>query len=157
MVYKKIIDKIKSISNKKEEPEKNNKEKESQDLESESDLKKDNSKEKATIIDKIKEKGSTIITNGKEKIDQISEKYSNKSENNHNEEDKTVENNKKETTNLTKDQIAEIIKEEVEKQNAEILKENAYLKDLVQKLMNKDKNNEVDLSQDNIEMKNPTR
>ena len=84
-------------------------------------------------------------------------KYSNKSENNHNEEDKTVENNKKETTNLTKDQIAEIIKEEVEKQNAEILKENAYLKDLVQKLMNKDKNNEDDLDQDNIEMKNPTR
>ena len=157
LVYKKIIDKIKSISNKKEEPEKNNKEKESQDLESEGDLKKDNSKEKSTIIDKIKEKGSTIITNGKEKIDQISEKYSNKSENNHNEEDKTVENNKKETTNLTKDQIAEIIKEEVEKQNAEILKENAYLKDLVQKLMNKVKNNEVDLSQDNIEMKNPTR
>ncbi len=159
LAYKKIANKIKSIANKKENPENNIDSKKSH-KEEENKLENDKKKEKSAIIDVIKEKGSTIISSGKEKINQIKDKYINESESPYVGEDKTVENDKKDTTNLTKEQIAEMIKEEVEKQREEDNKkieelekklqkseqENTYFKEMFQNLINKGKLTEEDLT-----------
>ena len=159
LAYKKIANKIKSIANKKENPENNIDSKKSHKDE-ENELENDKKKEKSAIIDVIKEKGSTIISSGKEKINQIKDKYTNESESPYVDEDKTVENDKKDTTNLTKEQIAEMIKEEVEKQREEDNKkieelekklqkseqENTYFKEMFQNLINKGKLTEEDLT-----------
>lgn len=159
LAYKKIANKIKSIANKKENPENNIDSKKSH-KEEENKLENDKKKEKSAIIDVIKEKGSTIISSGKEKINQIKDKYTNESESPYVDEDKTVENDKKDTTNLTKEQIAEMIKEEVEKQREEDNKkieelekklqkseqENTYFKEMFQNLINNGKLTEEDLT-----------
>ena len=154
-ICKTIINKIKSKANKKEDTEKNIDPKEQGVNEEENELEKgkskENTKEKSGILQTAKEKGSTIISKGKEKLNEIKDKYTNETESPY------VE---KESTNLTKEQIAEMIKEEVEKQreednkkieqiqkeNNKLRQENDYFKEIFQNLINKGKITEDDLT-----------
>lgn len=164
-VCKTIINKIKSKANKKEDPEKNIDEtkkigENEEEKELEKEKSKENTKEKSGILQTAKEKGSTIISKGKEKFNEIKDKYTNETESPYIEDERVVENDKKDVANLTKEQIAEMIKEEVEKQreednkkieqiekeNSKLKQENAYLKEMFQNLINKGKITEEDLT-----------
>ena len=114
---------------------------------------KENKKEpkKEGIVDKVKEKGTNIIGKGKEKINDIKNKFTN---DNDTIEEKDNEKEQEDIKNtLSKEQIAEMIKEEVEKQREkdkmtieQLQKENQYYKQLINNLHNSGKIVDDDLA-----------
>ena len=114
---------------------------------------KENKKEpkKEGIVDKVKEKGTNIIGKGKEKINDIKNKFTN---DNDTIEEKYNEKEQEDIKNtLSKEQIAEMIKEEVEKQREkdkmtieQLQKEIQYYKQLINNLHNSGKIVDDDLA-----------
>lgn len=114
---------------------------------------KENKKEpkKEGIVDKVKEKGTNIIGKGKEKINDIKNKFTN---DNDTIEEKDNEKEQEDIKNtLSKEQIAEMIKEEVEKQREkdkqiieQLQKDNQYYKQLIHNLLDSGKIVDDDLA-----------